>query len=126
MRFEGDTLSVPKGADTLLRDVVHERTGLYYDDGRLAQMLGRASQEHSLRRAEPPNIMGRTQRGRQSNPRQEDRVPVMLIDVGDHLGLAGPKLYRVAIGGTEGTERGPPGSSAHDGKLHGTGPALGD
>lgn len=41
MRFEGDTLSVPKGADTLLRDVVHERTGLYYDDGRIAQMLER-------------------------------------------------------------------------------------
>jgi chemotaxis protein methyltransferase CheR len=41
MRFEGDTLSVPRGADTLLRDVVHERTGLYYDDGRLGQMLER-------------------------------------------------------------------------------------
>jgi chemotaxis protein methyltransferase CheR len=41
MRFEGNALSVPKGADALLRDLVHERTGLYYDDDRRDQMLDR-------------------------------------------------------------------------------------
>lgn len=41
MRFEGDSLGVPKGTDTLLRDLIHERTGLYYDDGRRDQMLDR-------------------------------------------------------------------------------------
>lgn len=41
MRFEGDSLGVPKGADTLLRDLIHERTGLYYDDTRREQMLDR-------------------------------------------------------------------------------------
>jgi chemotaxis protein methyltransferase CheR len=41
MRFDGDSLGVPKGADTLLRDLVHERTGLYYDDSRRDQMLDR-------------------------------------------------------------------------------------
>ena len=42
MRLEGD-LSVPKGADTLLRDLVHERTGLYYDSGRAEQLLDRVA-----------------------------------------------------------------------------------
>jgi chemotaxis protein methyltransferase CheR len=41
MRFEGDTLSVPKGADGLLRDLVHENTGLYYNDARADQLLDR-------------------------------------------------------------------------------------
>ena len=41
MRFDGDTLGVPKGSDTLLRDLIHERTGLYYDDARREQMLDR-------------------------------------------------------------------------------------
>ena len=41
MRFEGETLSVPKGADLLLRDLVHERTGLHYDGPRYDQMLER-------------------------------------------------------------------------------------
>src|SRR5688572_13182018 len=42
MRVEGD-LSVPKGTDTLLRDLVHERTGLYYEGGRAEQLLDRVA-----------------------------------------------------------------------------------
>ena len=41
MRFEGDTLSVPQGADALLRDLVHERLGLHYDGPRHDQLLER-------------------------------------------------------------------------------------
>ena len=41
MRFEGDSLGVPKGADRLLRDLIHEHTGLYYDEQRLEPMLDR-------------------------------------------------------------------------------------
>ncbi len=32
MGFNSETLGLPKGVDTLLRDLVHERTGLYYDE----------------------------------------------------------------------------------------------
>jgi chemotaxis protein methyltransferase CheR len=42
MRLEGN-LSVPKGADALLRDLVHERTGLYYDSARADQLLDRVA-----------------------------------------------------------------------------------
>lgn len=34
MRFYGDTLELSSSAFTILRDLIHERAGLYYDDGK--------------------------------------------------------------------------------------------
>jgi chemotaxis protein methyltransferase CheR len=34
MRFYAETLGLPKGADTLLRDLIHEKTGTFYENGR--------------------------------------------------------------------------------------------
>jgi chemotaxis protein methyltransferase CheR len=39
--FDVDSLGLVPGALTLVRDLVHERTGLFYDDGRLPQMADR-------------------------------------------------------------------------------------
>jgi len=33
MGFNSESLGLPKGAETLLRDLVHERTGLFYENG---------------------------------------------------------------------------------------------
>ena len=41
MAFDVDSLGLLPGAVSLVRDLVHERTGLFYDDGRLAQMADR-------------------------------------------------------------------------------------
>ena len=41
MAFDVDSLGLVPGAVTLVRDLVHERTGLFYDDGRLSQMADR-------------------------------------------------------------------------------------
>jgi chemotaxis protein methyltransferase CheR len=39
--FDADSLGLPHAALALLRDLVHERTGLYYDDTRIGQMADR-------------------------------------------------------------------------------------
>jgi chemotaxis protein methyltransferase CheR len=39
--FDADSLGLSHGAVSLLRDLVHERTGLFYDDARLGQMADR-------------------------------------------------------------------------------------
>lgn len=41
MAFDVDSLGLVPGAVTLVRDLVHERAGLFYDDGRLSQMADR-------------------------------------------------------------------------------------
>ena len=41
MAFDADSLGLPHGAVTLVRDLVHERTGLFYDDSRIGQMADR-------------------------------------------------------------------------------------
>jgi chemotaxis protein methyltransferase CheR len=41
VRFDAETLGLPRGASALLRDLIHERTGLYYPDERCDQMLER-------------------------------------------------------------------------------------
>ena len=41
MRFDAESLSLPRGASALLRDLIHERAGLYYTDDRCGQMLDR-------------------------------------------------------------------------------------
>ena len=41
MRFDADSLGLQRGAVTLVRDLVHERTGLYYDEGRMEGMADR-------------------------------------------------------------------------------------
>jgi chemotaxis protein methyltransferase CheR len=39
MRFDADALGLSPTGDALLRDLIHERVGLYYDDGRMNQLL---------------------------------------------------------------------------------------
>jgi len=39
--FDADSLGLQRGAITLVRDLVHERTGLYYDEGRIGGMADR-------------------------------------------------------------------------------------
>jgi chemotaxis protein methyltransferase CheR len=39
--FDADSLGLPRGAITLVRDVIHERTGLFYADERMDQMADR-------------------------------------------------------------------------------------
>ena len=41
MGFDTDSLGLHRGAITLVRDLVHERTGLYYDAGRIDGMADR-------------------------------------------------------------------------------------
>ena len=41
MAGDVDSLGLRPGAVSLVRDLVHERTGLFYDDGRLSQMADR-------------------------------------------------------------------------------------
>ena len=41
MAFDADSLGLTGTAVTLVRDLVHERTGLLYDDGRVSQMADR-------------------------------------------------------------------------------------
>ena len=41
MGFDADSLGLHRGAVTLVRDLVHERTGLYYDEGRIDAMADR-------------------------------------------------------------------------------------
>ena len=41
MAFDADSLGLHRGAVTLVRDLVHERTGLYYDGGRVDSMADR-------------------------------------------------------------------------------------
>jgi chemotaxis protein methyltransferase CheR len=39
--LDADSLGLPRTAITLVRDLVHERTGLFYDDSRIGQMSDR-------------------------------------------------------------------------------------
>lgn len=41
MGFDADSLGLQRGAVTLVRDLVHERTGLFYDEGRIDGMADR-------------------------------------------------------------------------------------
>lgn len=41
MTFETDSLGLQGGAAALIRDLIHERTGLYYDNGRMDSMIDR-------------------------------------------------------------------------------------
>ena len=41
MALDVDSLGLQPGAVTLVRDLVHDRTGLFYDEGRLSQMADR-------------------------------------------------------------------------------------
>jgi chemotaxis protein methyltransferase CheR len=43
MAFDADHLGLSRNALTLLRDLIHERTGLFYDDGRRDMMADRLS-----------------------------------------------------------------------------------
>jgi chemotaxis protein methyltransferase CheR len=43
MAFDADHLGLSRNALTLLRDLIHERTGLFYDDGRCDMMADRLS-----------------------------------------------------------------------------------
>src|ERR1700752_2657720 len=43
MAFDADHLGLSRNALSLLRDLIHERTGLFYDDGRLDMMADRLS-----------------------------------------------------------------------------------
>ena len=41
MRFDADALGIPNASARLLRDLIHERLGLFYDEGRLDQLADR-------------------------------------------------------------------------------------
>ena len=41
MGFDADSLGLHRGSVALVRDLVHERTGLYYDEGRIDSMADR-------------------------------------------------------------------------------------
>ena len=41
MRFDADALGIPNASASLLRDLIHERLGLFYDEGRLDQLADR-------------------------------------------------------------------------------------
>lgn len=41
MRFEADALGIPNASARLLRDLVHEKLGLYFDESRLNQLADR-------------------------------------------------------------------------------------
>jgi chemotaxis protein methyltransferase CheR len=41
VRFDADALGIPNASARLLRDLVHERLGLFFDDGRLDQLADR-------------------------------------------------------------------------------------
>lgn len=43
MRPNSEILGLPKGTETLLRDLVHERTGIYFDDGRVDLLMEKLS-----------------------------------------------------------------------------------
>lgn len=43
MRPNAEILGLPKGTETLLRDLVHERAGLFFDDGRLDVLMEKLS-----------------------------------------------------------------------------------
>ena len=41
MPFDADSLGIPRASTRLLRDVIHERLGLYFGDDRLDQLADR-------------------------------------------------------------------------------------
>jgi chemotaxis protein methyltransferase CheR len=43
MRFYAETLGLPRGAEILLRDLIHERIGLFYENERLDWMMEKLS-----------------------------------------------------------------------------------
>lgn len=43
MRFSSDILGLPRGTDALLRDLVHENTGIFFDDGKIDLLMDKIS-----------------------------------------------------------------------------------
>jgi len=43
MGFDAETLGLPTGTNTLLRDLIHERTGLFYDNGKCDLLIDKLS-----------------------------------------------------------------------------------
>jgi len=43
MSFTSEILGLPKGTDTLLRDLVHDRTGMYFDSGKIDMLTDKLS-----------------------------------------------------------------------------------
>jgi len=43
MRFDSEILGIPVGTERLLRDLVHDRTGLFFDDSKLDSLMDKLS-----------------------------------------------------------------------------------